>query len=211
MTLGLRARIVLIASAGIVFAVAAITIAAGLDLSTDYARAMQSRSAAIAKGVRIQLDRLMQYGIKLDDLIGFDEQCREAVAAFEGTASAFVVSPDGRIVFHSRPGWNGKRVQDKALAAATAVPQATTVKTRFQGQDFYASIEPVVGRDGTHFGSVVVTFPTTHISDEIRELAIDGLIVGLGVLVIGILALYGSISAFVTRPLSRLDTKFPIQ
>jgi diguanylate cyclase (GGDEF)-like protein len=212
MKLGLRARIVFIASAGIVFAVAAITFAAGLDLSTNYEHAMQSRSAAIGKGVRIQLERLLQYGIKLDELSGFDEQCREAVAAFEGTSSAFVVSPDGKIAFHSTPGRAGQPLRDKALLAAVALPQPAVVKASDQGQAVYASVEPVENRGGERLGSVVVTFPASHIGDKISELAMYGLLVGLGVLAIGILALYGAISKFVTRPLSLLlDTVHKIR
>jgi len=100
--LGLRGRIVFIASAVVALAVVAVTLAAGLDLADDYQRALDQRSLAIAKSLRIQLDRLLQYGIKIEDLAGFEEQCEETVKAYDGIGAAFVAAPDGAILFPRR-------------------------------------------------------------------------------------------------------------
>jgi diguanylate cyclase (GGDEF)-like protein len=203
--LGLRARIILIASAVIGFAVVAITVAAGLDLADDYARAMQGRSLAVAKSLRVQLDRLLQYGISLDDLAGFEEQCREAVRTYEGTRSAFVVSPQGRILFHNDPQRMGHSMQGgAALAAAVAGTEGAVVRSAFRGRENYAAVEPVLSRNGDHVGSIVVTFPVQIVSDEIKELALYGAAVGLAVLAVAFFALFASVSAFVTNPLGRL-------
>ncbi len=204
MNLGLRARIILIASAVIVFAVAAITVAAGLDLSKDYARALQGRSLAIAKSLRVQLDRLLQYGIKLEELVGFEEQCTEVVRIYEGTRSAFVATPDGRILFHNNPARIGLKVEDPALLRALLDPTQTVVKTSFRSETFYAILEPVVSRTGDRLGAVIITIPTSHVTAAIRELAFYGLLVGLAVLAIAFIVLFGAISRFVTHPLGRL-------
>jgi diguanylate cyclase (GGDEF)-like protein/PAS domain S-box-containing protein len=203
-TLGLRGRIALIASAVIAFAVVAITVAAGLDLSDDYKRALEGRSLAVAKSLRVQLDRLLQFGMGVEDVIGFEEQCQETVRIYEGIGSAFVVAPGGAVLFHSDPRNMGLKVASASLAAAVAVPKETTTLTSFRGQSYHATVVPVLGRDGQHLASVVVTLPSNHISDEIRELVMYGILVGVAVLVLGIGLMLAALSRFVTRPLGRL-------
>ena len=202
--LGLRGRIALIASLVIVFAVVAITAAAGFDLTEDYQRALQGRSTAIAKSLRIQLDRVLQYGINVEDLTGFEEQCQETVRAYEGIGSAFVVSPNGTVLFHNDPRNMGRRVENRNLLEAAAEPRETTVVTTFRGRVYHATLVPVIGRGGDHQASVVVTLLAEHVNAELRQLVLYGVGVGMAVLLLGIGLLLAALSRFVTSPLERL-------
>jgi diguanylate cyclase (GGDEF)-like protein/PAS domain S-box-containing protein len=203
-TLGLRGRIAFIASAVIAFAVVAITVAAGVDLTDDYERALQGRSLAIAKSLRVQLDRVLQFGIKVEDLVGFEEQCEETVKTYEGIGSAFVVGPQGAVLFHSDSRNMGRKLESATLLEAMRIPRETTVLTTFRGRDYHATVVPIVARGGEHIASVVVTLPADHIRDEIRELVFYGAGVGAVVLVLGIGLLLAALGRFVTRPLARL-------
>lgn len=205
MTLGLRARIMLIAGAVVVAAVTAITIAAAFDLSGDYSRAMQDRSLAIARSLRIQLNGLLQGGLQLKDIDGFDEQCREVVRTFEGTRSAFVATPDGHIVFHNDPTRVGHRVDGgEALLTALGKPAASIVRSVHPSGEAYATVEPVLARSGKHLASVVVSLPMSHISEHITMLVLEALGAAMGVLAIGLTVLFAALSAFATNPLDKL-------
>jgi signal transduction histidine kinase/DNA-binding response OmpR family regulator len=202
--LGLRGRIVLIASTVIAFAVIAVTVAASLDLADDYTRALDQRSLAIAKSVRVQLDRLLQYGIKIEELSGFEEQCQEAVKTYSDLGNVLVAAPDGTILFHSNPRRMGSKVGDASLAAAINAREARVVKTSFRNVAYRATVEPVLTRSGDHVGSVIVTMPASHVVDEIVEVATYGAAVGAAVLAIGIAVMLGALSRFVTQPLAQL-------
>jgi signal transduction histidine kinase/CheY-like chemotaxis protein/HPt (histidine-containing phosphotransfer) domain-containing protein len=201
--LGLRGRIVLIASTVVAFAVIAVTVAASIDLADDYARALDQRSLAIGTSLRMQLERLLQYGIKAEDLDGFEEQCRETVKTYTGVGQAFVVAPDGRILFHSNAARMGERIEYAPLARAVAEGVQTVVMTRYRGTLNSATVVPVLAR-GEHVASVIVTVPYSHVEDEIFEVALYGAAVGLAVLLIGIAVLLAALSRFVTRPLAEL-------
>jgi diguanylate cyclase (GGDEF)-like protein/PAS domain S-box-containing protein len=204
LVLGLRGRIALIASLVIVFAVVAITVAAGFDLTEDYQRALQGRSTAIAKSLRIQLDRVLQYGINVEDLSGFEEQCQETVRAYEGIGSAFVLSPSGTVLFHNDPRNMGRRVENRNLMEAASEPRESTVVTTFRGRVYHATLVPVIGPGGNHQASVVVTLLAEHVNAEMRELVFYGVGVGMAVLLLGIGLLLAALSRFVTSPLARL-------
>jgi signal transduction histidine kinase/DNA-binding response OmpR family regulator len=202
--LGLRGRIALIASTVVAFAVIAVTLAASIDLADDYERALDQRSLAIAKSVRVQLDRLLQYGMKVQDLSGFEEQCQEAVATYRDLGNVLVAAPDGTILFHSNTSRMGSKVGDARLAGAIKSGGAAVVETSFRDAGYRATVEPVLARGGEHVASVVVTVPSAHLWDEIVEVATYGVAVGAIVLVIGIAVMLAALSRFVTRPLAQL-------
>lgn len=65
MRLGLRARIVLIAASVVLAAMAAIIGASGYIFSNQYEKALESRSLAIGKSLKLQLERILALGIKV--------------------------------------------------------------------------------------------------------------------------------------------------
>jgi len=204
--LGLRARITLIAGGIVALAVAAIAVASAFDARNDFERAFQSRAFAIAKSVGVQLERVLQFGIKVEDLVGFDEQAAEAVRTYDGIRTVFVASPDGRMLFHSEVERRGGRIEYLPLAEAVKRGEETVVKTVFRGSRNYATVVPVLDRGGAHIASVIVTFPEELVALEVRELVTQGAMAGVIVLVFGIGLLLAALSAFVTRPLARLTS-----
>jgi diguanylate cyclase (GGDEF)-like protein/PAS domain S-box-containing protein len=200
--LSLRARIVLTASAVVAFAVVAVTIASAIDLAVDYKRALDGRSFAIATSLRVQLERLLQYGIKVDELAGFEDQCQETVKTYDGIGAALVSTPDGRVLFHSDPKRMGGKVGG-SLESAVRSGEQSVVNTSFRGADNIATVVPVLVR-GEHLASVIVVVPYAHLREEIVEVVVQGAIVGALVLAIGIAILLATLSAFVGKPLGRL-------
>ena len=204
MTLGLRARIALIAGAVVAFAIVAFTLAASVHMTGDYARALDGRSLAIAKSLRVQLDRVLHFGIAIEDLTGFEEQCSEAVKTYEGIGNAFVATPQGAILFHSNAQRMRQRVGDATLVRALAEPREAHISTSFGGTDYRTTIVPIIARGGEHIASIVVTMPAALLTKEIVHVALYGGLTGLAVLVVGLLFLFGAVARFVTSPLARL-------
>jgi diguanylate cyclase (GGDEF)-like protein/PAS domain S-box-containing protein len=188
----------------VAFAVVAVTVAAAIEFAVEYKQALTGRSFAVATSLRIQLDRMLQYGIKVEDLAGFEEQCQETVKTYEGIRSAFVASPDGKVLFHSDPKRMGHGIEDPALRRVLLEGRQAVVDTTFRGNRQIATIVPVLARGGEHVASVVINLPYSHLRDEVVEVAVLGAVVGAVVLAIGIAILLATLSAFVGRPLGRL-------
>jgi signal transduction histidine kinase len=72
-------------------------------ISRSYVAALQSRSVAIGQSLTLQLDRIQSLGIGLENLAGFDKQCREVVETYDGIEFAAIAGRDGTILFHSDP------------------------------------------------------------------------------------------------------------
>ena len=204
MNLGLRARIALVAGAVMALTIGAVVAATVVDFTDDLERALQSRSSAIAKSLRIQLDRVLQLGIGLEDLSGFETQLQDAVANYPGISGAFVTDLAGRILFHSDFARIGRSVASAPMLAAVAQPRESAVRSVFQGRELVTAVVPVLDRFGAHLGSVAVSFPAAVINEEVRELVLYAVGAGAAVFVLGMALLLAALSALVTRPLSAL-------
>ena len=204
MKLGVRARIALIVGAVMVLTTAAVVTATVVDVTDDLERAMQSRSLAVAKSIRMQLDRVLHLGITLENLTGFEEQLQDAVRTYDGVSHAFVTDRGGAILFHNDRSRTGKVVGTPGMRAAVAVDRESVVKSVFGGRDLVTTVVPVLDRRGAHVGSVAVGFPEALIRREVRELVTYAVGAGAAVLALGMVLLLAALSAFVTRPLSSL-------
>jgi diguanylate cyclase (GGDEF)-like protein/PAS domain S-box-containing protein len=201
---GLRARIALVAGAVMALTIGAVVAATAIDFTEELERALQSRSFAIAKSLRMQLDRVLQLGLGLEDLSGFEMQLQDAVANYPGISSALVVDRAGKIVFHSDFSRIGGRVESTQMLAAVAQPREAAVHSAFRGREMVTSVVPVLDPFGAHLGSVLVAFPAKVIGAEVRDLVATAVGAGAAVFVAGLALLLAVLSGFVTRPLTRL-------
>ncbi|MBI2311404.1 MAG: EAL domain-containing protein [Betaproteobacteria bacterium] len=206
MTLGLRAKILLIATGALLVSMGAVIAVSNYVFNREYTSALQSRSAAIATGLKVQLERVLQLGIPLDNLIGFEEQLAEAVTAYQGIDYAMVAAPDGRILFHSEAGRQGRIVDEPEVLDAVRSGKQATVPHRSPstGHRDYGVIVPVTDLQGAHLASVVVDFPAGIITGKAAAMAAFNLGAGAVFLVGGVIALVVGLSLFVTSPLTRL-------
>lgn len=196
---GLRTKLVFSAGAVIVFTTATITVLAAFYYLSHHIETLQSRSVAVARSLTVQLERITNLGIATEDIVGFEEQCQEAVQAFPGTSYTQVVSPDGRILFDSRPHYIGQQI------GAQAVREAFAHEVRILSQPVdgdYLVVEPLRNPNRTAY--VVVAFPRSLVDDMARHILILGGIFGIGVATLGPLILYAVLRRMVIRPITAM-------
>jgi diguanylate cyclase (GGDEF)-like protein/PAS domain S-box-containing protein len=204
MTLTLKGRILVIATAVMLCAIGAV-IASNIGAFTrEYESALQSRSMAIGKGLTTQLERLLQFGIGIDKLVGFDEQCQQVVETYAGLDLAMVVGPDGRILFHSAGQATEPLVSDPALRAAVQRGSEAVITSDVAGVERYYTIIPVRNLQGDLLGGVVIGFSAEEIHRKLHDMVGMAVPVGVLLLAAGLVVLYLSLAAFVTKPLASL-------
>ncbi len=196
---GLRIKILLIASAVFLLAMAAAFTTAGFFLHDRLVISQLSRANAIAHGLSTQLERVLSLGIALDDLQGFEEQCAEAMKDNPGLAFAMVVTPDNRIAFHNFPGNIGRSLVSPALREAMKLNASGTEAT---DEGLYAAFAPVMGNAGERVATIVVAFTRAQVEDERNGLL--AITAGVGLLTLGLAMgmLFLALSHYVIRPLS---------
>ena len=205
MRFGLRLKILIIAASVTLLGMGVVLTATTYLFSGAYVASLQSRSLAVAQGLKIQIDRILQLGIRLDNLVGFEKQCQDVVATYDGIAFALVADPDGRILFHSDEARSGgDLLATPGLLAAARSSKAGILGFDLDGSSGYAASEPIIAPDGAHLGSVVVGLSAGAIDASLRRMVFY--IVGLGLvfLLAGSVVLVVAISRFVTLPLQEV-------
>jgi signal transduction histidine kinase/CheY-like chemotaxis protein/HPt (histidine-containing phosphotransfer) domain-containing protein len=204
MKLGLKARMVLLVGGVVLVAMGTIMASAGHHFSLEYRKALESRSLAIGKGLKLQLERVLQLGIAPEDLSGFEKQCREAALAYEGIGAVLVTDHSGRILFHSDPQLIGQRLGDPRILQAIERGDPAGVSVYGEQLASYSAIVPAFAPGPEHVATVVVQFPAAAIRAKTFELVRYGVATGVLILLVGAGVLFCTLSAFVTRPLEDL-------
>jgi diguanylate cyclase (GGDEF)-like protein len=203
MRLGLRGKIALLTALVALLVMGATSAAGAYFFAREYGSALESRSLAVAKGLKMQLERLLQFGIELENLVGFDEQLREALRAYPGVEEAMVVGLDGKILFHSDAARPRLARADGALLQAMSGRDEAIVRGVEAMAGKVSAVVPVTTPGGAR-GIVVVAFPESLIGERVRSLWAVEFGIGLAFLVAGVAILLLAVSAYVTRPVARL-------
>lgn len=201
MKLGLRGKILLIATGVMLAGITAGLISSAYFFNHLYVASLQSRSIAIAQGVRLQMDRILQLGIQMDNLVGFEKQCIAVVESYEGIAFAMVVNREGKILFHSDVTRQGHALASPELRAASLSKVDLTTEYKLENIHGYSASVPIFATDGEHLGSVMVGVSAKVIDSKLMPMYQNLMLVGLLALVCGAGIILIALSHFITRPL----------
>ena len=193
--MSLVARIAFIAGAVLVASLGTLSYFSGKAVSDELSLALQSRSSAIAKGLAIQLDRILQYGMSIENIEGFDEQLKEAVQNYEGLSYAQVIAESGQVLF-AFPTVPAKR----SGAITTGGSPATSL-----GLDGpFQNVEVNVKHPGGSGARVVVGYRQGLVMQRVTAIQRDAVILAMAVFSVGLVVLIAVLRFFVQRPLDRL-------
>lgn len=106
MSHSLRTKILLISTVIVFIALSLNTLVGSTVFKREYSQAFQSKVLVTGQTLKLQLERLLTLGIPLDELVGFEEQCRDTVERHT-VSYAMVVGSRGRILFHHDPRMQG--------------------------------------------------------------------------------------------------------
>lgn len=200
----IRFKVALITAVIMLLSMTAGIVICGYFFTNVYEQSLKSRSLAIAKGLQLKLDRVIQLGIPMAELAGFDRECAEVVESYEGISYAVVVGADGRALFHSDPGKKGTIIVGSSTGLSLAgSEEAVHLPTEGEPVFFQAHV-PVLAADGEPAGAVVVGFPADLVTGKTKQLVGYATGVSLFFVSAAILSLLYFLTLVVTKPLARL-------
>lgn len=197
---GLRRRIAVVAGLGLVLALLASTLVGSALATAQLRLAQQDRAQAIAEGLSVQLERILALGLRIDEVQGFDAQCREAMGAHRGLAYVQVLSGLGARLASAAADEVGAAPAGE-LAAALA---AHGLRPPVLADGSHAVAAPVRDLTQRVVAHVVVGFPGTLLDDARDSLLRTHAAVGLGTLVLGLGVLWLAMSRLVTQPVAQM-------
>ncbi len=197
----LRDKILGIALAVMLMVVAVVITSSAFHSYRQYEEALQSRSMAIGKSLAIQFERLLQLGLNISEIIGFEDQCREVVEHYPGIDVVMVVDRDGLILFHNDRTMMGQRY-DVDFAGLSGKEEVVAL-SEDGGIRNYAVI-PVGPPQQEQIASIVISYPPEFIAAKLRKMLMVDIGVALFVMFMGLTGLYFALKRYVIRPLGAL-------
>jgi methyl-accepting chemotaxis protein len=203
MNLSVRAKIVLITLVilAVVFGVNGVQ--SRQFFWDEYSEAIISNAFTIGDSLKIQLNRILKLGIELENIVGFEEQCKEMAENYEYVSHVLVMDMEGVILFHNNPGMHGKKVSPTMMEAIGNGEDRVQHFTHEYG-DHYDVIVPVSGSHETRVGFILVGIPIEFINQKTSAIMYSYIILAVASFLIASLLIIVSISKWVTTPIGRL-------
>jgi GAF domain-containing protein/HAMP domain-containing protein len=206
MVFSLRLKIIFITVAILIFAIVVTTLVSSYVFSQEYSDVLQSRTLIIGQGIKSQLDRLLDLGLPLEELGGFEKQLQDTVKTYEDITYAMIINLEGRVLFHNDPSQQDQIITDGATLAAVQRGENVIQVYSDQAGQFYDVFIPVFDRSGGHVGAIRLGFPVDLVTQKTNQSVILAGVIAVVSLGVAITLLVFALSAWVTKPLSKLVT-----
>jgi len=206
MPLRLKGKIILVTVAILAFIIGTNTLISIWFFTQNYSEALYSKMLVIAQNLKSQLDRLLEFEIPLNELIGFEEQCQVVVQSYPEISYAMIVDSWDKILFHNDPSQHGRILSNSGVVKHTQVKKGTTQIVLLHRGEYYEIVLPVFNRNGKIIASVRLGFREATITRKVHNLIVFSVGVAVFLFGLGILLLIFILSAWVTNPLQKLTT-----
>ncbi len=177
----------------------------GKIFRAEYTGAVEGELFAVGQGLKVQVERLLGYGLPLGDLVGFDELCDEVVEKYPDITFAAVVDIGGTVLFHSDNIARHRRMDEPELYRAVGENKESVVRYTAGGREMFGFVIPVAEPAGRHVGAVVLGYPVEIITGKVT--ALTGQNAAVSFLQFGIVLVLIALvfSLWVTKPLIKLQ------
>jgi signal transduction histidine kinase len=203
MRMTLKMKIIMITVGFLLVAVGVNTAISNYIFKRDYSEALISKGVLVGQVLKVELLRVLNFGINWKDLGGFEEQCRAAVLKYQ-VAFAAVIEENGKIVFHNREDQHGQRLRDPLVLKAIRTAAGAEKVVLDSRRKMYHIIVPVTGMDQARPLNILIGLPLKALATKSNRLFISSAWMALASFVLFIMVFLWTVSAWVTRPIGNL-------
>lgn len=200
--LTLKLKIMLITVGMLFLALGVNSVISNAIFKKEYSEALISKGILVAQMLKAQLGRLLDIGIKVEELVGFEEQCQEAVAKYQ-VAFAMVVDSDGRIIFHNEELLLEQRIHDPAVRMALVHPQRTETVVLDRKTKLYNIIVPINSVKNNSY-AIIVGLPVQMVEQKSNTMVFSSLLAAIFCFGFVMFLSLMTLSTWVTRPINNL-------
>ena len=203
MALNLRTKVILVVSATLLFVLAANLFVVTTVFNRSYGQAVTDKVTVVGRSLALQLDKLLKFGIPLNELVGFEEQCKEIKERYKDISSAMVVDPDGKILFHNDPAKHGETLAQETLLQAIKRAKEETLFFRNKSPAYF-SLVPYIDQNGNHLATIVLEIPASVITKEAQAIFLPTFAMGAVTFLLSTVILVFVLNVWITKPLKNL-------
>ncbi|MDD5255722.1 MAG: PAS domain S-box protein [Candidatus Omnitrophica bacterium] len=170
----------------------------------EYTDALTSKFLIVGQALRLQLDKLMGLGIPLEELVGFEDQCKELVKKY-GVSYAMITDSGGKVLFHNNPEKHGSIIADAGLLRSIRSGKESIQVMTEGGDKVYDIVIPIFNDNNVLIGAERIGFPYDLVAQKTRRLLWHSAGVAFFVFILAAALLFFALSHWVTGPLLRLS------
>jgi sensor histidine kinase YesM len=172
----------------------------------EYSKVMGSEILLLGKGLEQQLERLLAFDIKLEELAGFDELCRDAIEHYPEVAFTAVIDREGRVLFSSEETpRTAIELKEEAATAVWANGVHTLSEVEIDERKYDIGVVPVIGQGGWTAAAVVIAVPANYIAGKIRAVTNDSVLLSLVFFLTSFGLIVAALNRWVARPLENMN------
>jgi signal transduction histidine kinase len=203
MRLTLKMKIILITVGFFLLAVGVNTATSNYIFKRDYSEALISKGVLVGQMLKVELVRLLNFGINWNDLVGFEEQCQAAVFKYQVSFAA-VVDSNGKIIFHNVQARHGQRISDPKILKGIRSAVGAEKVVLDSGGTMYHIIVPVTEMNEQTTLMIIVGLPLKVIAEKSNKLVVSSAWMTLFSFTLITTLFFIMVSAWVTRPIGNL-------
>lgn len=178
----------------------------------EYERVLKREILVLGRNLKQQVDMVMSYGMDLEDIMGFEEQCLNLKKEnSEVVLFASLIDIEGKILFHDDVDKMHKNLDKSEQIVVNAInskAQEEFVKyENSEGNTILAAIIPIKNnenKESESVGGIVLGMSYSIISDRIANYNGNLMMVSFFFILLSVLLIMLVISLWVTKPVKKL-------
>jgi methyl-accepting chemotaxis protein len=168
----------------------------------EYSAALQAEVSVIGENLKNQVERVLELGLTLEDMMGFEEQCADVVNKYPNISIAAVVDNKGIIYFHNDPSQQ-KKLLPSSLRKAVQSGKEVVLEFNQTGEQFFGFVIPIIVED-EQVGAIVLGQPKQALYQKVAVSIGTSVIVSVIFFGLSVALIIFVLSSWVTRPLKLL-------
>lgn len=176
---GMKLRTQAVVATGVIV-MAALVLNTALSMVTTagkYREAVMGRTTAIAEGVRKDIDKVLGFGLSLDQLDGMSENLDAIRQVDRDITLVAILDRDGKVLYATDRDLERTVLTDKATKQALAAEKPIVQEYAWRGQDLIEKAFPLMGMEGKPIGVFRIALRAAAVNRQLYDLLVRSLIV----------------------------------
>ncbi len=204
-TMSLKTRAVLVTGGIILLVMLVNTMVNVYIVKSRYQEALIGRAAALAEGLRKDINRAVGFGLPLNALEGMGDKLRSLVEEDPDFSYAMIMDTDARVLYASDRTKENEILKDKA--SLTALSAATTMVQSYSDSTggHYEQAMPLLSADRKKIGVFRISIKDAAVNMPVQRLLLWSLLIGLMSFAVATMLVYLFMHRGITQPITHMS------
>ncbi len=151
-----------------------------IAIRKDYIKDIQLRSETIGTSLKTSIEKVLALGIKISDINGLGEKCRESIQPDPDMAYCIITDVNGAILFFSEKQLGDPvTTKDLLLLSKTSQNKNSSAQLSTNRGNYFDTLTPILSFDSSTAANIHIGFPESTIDKKVRAIVMRSVLVFL--------------------------------